>query len=609
MCGIFGSFDQHGAAIPDRELAAMAAALRHRGPDDHGVFQAPGVAIGNQRLSIIDLAGGHQPFVSADGRIAVVQNGEIYNYRELAAELATLGTPCRTTCDTEVILRWYEREGIACLRRFNGMFAIAVWDARERAVYLGRDRLGVKPLFVHGRGGRWWFASEIKGILAAGAPRALDAVALHHLLSFNYVPPPWTLFSGISHLMPGHWMRLHADGVRTVRWWDLADQAPVERPESAWIEEIAATLDDAVRLRMRADVPFGAFLSGGVDSSSVVGSMRRHQAEPVHTFAIGFHEERFDESPFAAEAAQRFATIHACRKLGPELIDDWPAAVWHCDQPHGDVSFLPMLALSRMARDQVKMVLTGDGGDELFAGYEKYAQWSQRRAAQADDDTAWRDYHACTSVFTETAKQALYTTAQAAATRGADAYDPAAAVFARSRHLDRTSQLCYLDCMLLLPGNNLVKPDRTTMAAALEARDPFLDPRLVELAFRMPGRLKLHQGETKHLLKRAVAPLIGHGLAYRAKTMFTVPIGEWFKDRLRTLLTAVLCDPRSEARGLFRPAAVRALIDDHLSGSANRTRELRLLIAIELWQRTFIDALHLRPPSFADLDVAWEKTP
>jgi asparagine synthase (glutamine-hydrolysing) len=386
MCGIFGYWDRGRRPMEDRLLEVMGHKLRHRGPDDEGIRHQPqrGVALGSKRLSIIDIAGGHQPFVSDDGQVAVVQNGEIFNYVELAAELRAQGVQLRSRSDTEVLLRLYEREGIACLRRLNGMFAIAIDDGREDALYLARDRIGVKPLYWMEQGGRTLFGSEIKGLLpAAAVPPQIDLEAIHHYLSFNYIPAPWTIWQGVRHVMPGTWIKLTRSGSETRRWWNLADQREQDHGFDDWSREFLAVLDDATRIRLRADVPWGAFLSGGVDSSTIVALMARHVQRPVKTFCIGFADPRFDESAHAAEAAARFGCDHTMEVAELDMLDRWPQVLHHLDQPHGDASFLPTLRLSELAARHVKVVLTGDGGDELFAGYDKYADYFRMRGSAA----------------------------------------------------------------------------------------------------------------------------------------------------------------------------------------------------------------------------------
>ncbi len=585
MCGIFGYFDRGGRSLSADTLRAMGESIRHRGPDDQGIFTAPGVGLGNQRLSIIDLAGGHQPFVSDDGQIVVVQNGEIFNHVELAQELARSGHPCRTHSDTEVLLRLYEREGIDFVHKLNGMFAIAIYDAREQALYLVRDRIGVKPLYLHDDGRQLTFGSEIKAVLKAGMPTpGMDEEALHHFLTFNYVPAPYTIYQGIRHLMPGHLLKVSAAGTRVRRWWNLAEVSPEHgRTEADWVEEFNAVLDDAVRLRLRSDVPFGAFLSGGVDSSTIVGLMARHMSEPVKTFCIGFDDPRFDESVFAQEAADRFGTQHVLEKVDPDMLDLWPMATYHCDQPHGDVSFLPTYRVSALAAKHVKVVLTGDGGDELFAGYDKYKSFfAQPEAGTWSDDEFQRRYFDSISLFTHAGKQALYGEDLARRLARVDSFDVARPYFQEVAHQDRINQALYLDMQLLLSGNNLVKPDRMGMAVSLEARTPFLDYRMMELAFRMPGSLKLKDGVTKYLYKKAVAPLIGENLAYRRKQMFTVPVGEWFRSGKAQYLREH-CRSDSAMGRFFANGALEKLAESHIAGQQNYTRELRAAIAMSHW--------------------------
>ena len=591
MCGIFGYWDRKRQALGDDALAAMALSLAHRGPDDEGIRHQParGVAVGNRRLSIIDLGGGHQPFVSDDGLIAVVQNGEIFNYVELAADLRRQGVRLDTGSDTEVLLRLYEREGIAFLSKLNGMFAIAIDDAREDALYLVRDRIGVKPLYVADDGQRMVFGSEIKAILPK--PRvgrsfdAIDLEAVHHYLSFNYIPAPWTIWRGIRHVMPGTWMKFGRSGVTTQRWWSLADQREKDHAFGDWAAEFMDILDDATRIRLRADVPWGAFLSGGVDSSTIVGLMARHVDRPVKTFCIGFADPRYDESAFAAEAARRFGCDHTSEIAELNMLDRWPQVLHHLDQPHGDASFMPTLRVSELAARHVKVVLTGDGGDELFAGYDKYAAFFGRADAQAmDASTFQRSYFDSISLFSPAAKQALYRPDVAARLAGIDSFDAAAKPwFDEAQHFDRVNRALYLDMQLLLSGNNLVKPDRMGMAVSIEARTPFLDWRMMEFAFRSRGDTKLSAaGDKKHWYKKAAAPLIGEDLAQRKKQMFTVPIGDWFRGDSYPWLAATLGG--SELLGsLFERGEIDSMLERHRDGSANFTRELRALAALALW--------------------------
>ena len=595
MCGIFGYWSRARKPLPDAALHAMAQQLVHRGPDDEGIWHQPqrGVGIGNRRLSIIDIGGGHQPFVSDDGQIAVVQNGEIFNYIELAAELRQQGVQLKTASDTEVILRLYEREGIACIKKLNGMFAIAIDDVREDAMYLVRDRIGVKPLYVLDNGEQVLFASEIKAITKAFVPvaqsnsalPAIDLIAIHHYLTFNYIPAPWTVYQGIRHVMPGTWMKFTRSEVQTQRWWSLADQRERDFDFDGWSEQFMTILDDATRIRLRADVPFGAFLSGGVDSSTIVGLMARHVSRPVKTFCIGFADPRYDESAFALQAAQRFGCEHIMEVAELNMLAQWPKVLWHLDQPHGDASFMPTLRVSELAAKHVKVVLTGDGGDELFAGYDKYAAFFARPDAQTLPAAAFqRQYFESISLFSPAAKLALYQPRVRDQLAGIDSFEQAARPwFDEAGHFDRINQALYLDMQLLLSGNNVVKPDRMGMAVSIEARTPFLDYRMMEFAFSSRGVTKLSaDGDKKHWFKKAAEPLIGHALAHRKKQMFTVPVGDWFKGASYPWLKETLQKSELLAQ-VFNGPGIDLMLEAHRSGAGNFTRELRALAALALW--------------------------
>ena len=591
MCGIFGYWNRSRAPLQDSQLEQMAQKLVHRGPDDQGIWHQPqrGVAIGNRRLSIIDIGGGHQPFVSDDGQIAVVQNGEIFNFVELANDLRAQGVQLKTASDTEVILRLYEREGIGFVSKLNGMFAIAIDDARQDAMYLVRDRVGVKPLYVLNDGEQVLFASEIKSILPLApinrAQAAIDLVAIHHYLTFNYIPAPWTIYKDIKHVMPGTWMKFTRTGVQTQSWWSLADQHEQDFGFNDWSEQFMSILDDATRIRLRADVPFGAFLSGGVDSSTIVGLMARHVSRPVKTFCIGFEDPRYDESAFALQAAQRFGCDHTMEVAELNMLSSWPKVLHHLDQPHGDASFMPTLRVSELAAKHVKVVLTGDGGDELFAGYDKYAAFFARPDAQTMPLAAFqRQYFNSISLFSPVAKNALYQPHISKQLEGIDSFEQAAKPwFDQARHFDRVNQALYLDMQLLLSGNNLVKPDRMGMAVSIEARTPFLDYRMMEFAFQSRGMTKLSsEGDKKHWFKKAAAPLIGDDLAHRKKQMFTVPIGDWFKGASYPWLKNLLQNNELLAP-IFRAPEVDLMLEKHRNGTANYTRELRALAALALW--------------------------
>jgi len=590
MCGIFGYYNRTRQSLPAEVLQAMGKAIAHRGPDDCGIFEADGFALGNQRLSIIDVEGGHQPFISDDGQVVVVQNGEIYNHTELAEELAKDGFPCRTHSDTEVLLRLYERDGIEFLHKLNGMFCISIYDRKKQMMFLVRDRIGVKPLFIYDDGKQLLFSSEIKSLLRAGVRPKINERALNLFLAYNYVPPPYTMFEGVAHLMPSHVMKISASGIETECWWDLTKLATEEeRTESEWIESFNEIIDDAVRLRMRADVPFGAFLSGGVDSSTVVGLMSKHTKQPVQTFCIGFDNPLYDESKYAQEAADRFGCQHTSERVAPNMLGLWPMTTYHCDQPHGDVSFLPTFRVSELAAQKVKMVLTGDGGDELFAGYDKYKNFFNDKVSHLSPIDFEDQYCKNISLFTDEQREHLLSHEFKKGQKDFDAWQPTKDILGKSRHVSRLNQALLVDMLLLLPGNNLVKPDRMGMAVSLEARTPFLDYRMVEFAFRIPSEMKLKNGVTKYIFKKAVAPLIGEGLAYRKKQMFTVPVGEWFRTSLLPMVKDLLLSERAVSRNFFNQHYVQQLVDEHTAGKENYTRQIRALMAVELWCRCFLD--------------------
>ncbi|MEO1550292.1 MAG: asparagine synthase (glutamine-hydrolyzing) [Pseudomonadota bacterium] len=585
MCGIFGAFSHSGQPLDDATAHAMAQALDHRGPDAQGWASHSGVTVGNTRLSLIDLsAASNQPLVDEDGAVALVQNGEIYNYIELRETLMALGHRFHTTGDTEVLLRAYLEWGEGFVTRLNGMFAIALHDRRSGALLLARDRLGVKPLYLAQVGARVFFASEIKALLSAGVVARANLTALSQYLALNYVPSPLTAFEGVHHLPPATCLRLDASGETRSTYWRLSDVQPEPDMDASQAQAtLRDLLDEATRVRLRADAPFGAFLSGGLDSTSVVASMRDHMAGAVRTYSIGFDDPRFDETPHAKAAAARFKTEHKVQIAEPDTTRLWPHFIHACDQPHGDVSFMPMGMVSALAARDVKMVLTGDGGDELFAGYTKYLTAHESDALSGPN---WPERFARDTGLFGPDAQFMGDLADAFA---ADPHAPLSRAIASVPHQDPINQMLYGDTTVLLPGNNLVKPDRMAMAHSLEVRAPFLDYRMAEFAFQMPGALKLEGGETKAIYKAAMREIVGDTLTYRAKQMFTVPIGEWFRQALAGYCREVLLSGRFAARGLVDGAWLERLVEDHIGGRANHTRQVRALISLELWFRLFID--------------------
>jgi len=567
----------------------MGSLINHRGPDGTGIFsdKEQSISLGNNRLAIIDVKNGNQPFYSDNKEIVVVQNGEIFNFLELREELINKGLKFDTKSDTEVILRLYELYGVSELRKLNGMFSISIFDKRKKALYLIRDRIGEKPLYYNFQDNRLIFASEIKSILSIVKSREVDLESLNQYLIFNYVPPPRTMFKDIKQVMPGSYIRIDENNFSEVKWWELSEINSEQKKEKELKDSIYATLEDAVKIRLRSDVPFGAFLSGGIDSSSVVGLMSKNLNDPVKTFCIGFNENNFDESLFAKQAAERFHTDHYLEKVSPNLLDLWEETIYHCDQPHGDVSFMPTLRVAQLASKKVKVVLTGDGGDELFAGYDKYLNFFEKYGNGLSDIDFYSKYFENITLFNNELREELYSKATKSKINHQESENIMSTLLDKSKHFDQINKALYIDTMLLLPGNNLIKPDRMGMAVSIENRSPFLDFNMVELAFSIPGNLKLNNGESKLILKRTFESLIGKKLTYRKKQMFTVPIGNWLKTDLKDFCYDLLLSPKSRKRNLFNYIFIEKMIDKHMSGEKNYTREIRALMALELWFRVF----------------------
>lgn len=569
MCGIFGYFDLDRSSINKECIFNMSQKLKHRGPDAEGNFVDNGILLGNTRLSIIDIEGGNQPFYSNDRKIVIVQNGEIYNHLELADEVKLRGNPCRSKCDTEVLLRLYELDGINFLEKLNGMFSIAIYDYRTEELILVRDRIGIKPLYFYKERNKIIFASEIKSILQSGIKKPnISTEGLSHYFSFGFIPPPFTIYENIQHVMPGEFISFSKKGLYTRKWWDLSKVSPqLQIKEDDWIDEFNFLIKDSTRIRLRSDVPFGAFLSGGVDSSTIVGLMSEINDAPIKTFSIGFTDSKYDETEFAIYASKRFGTEHEYKIVEQDMLDLWPTSIYFCDQPHGDISFLPTFKVSEIAKKKVTVVLTGDGGDELFGGYEKYL---------GEGKCDLKNYFKNITIFDDNEKKRISNI------NHSDSFGFFNEIAKEVNHQDNLNKKLFLDMMTLLPGNNLVKPDRMGMAMSLEARTPFLDYRVMELAFKMPGTLKIKNNQTKYIYKKAVRNLIGDKLAYRKKQMFTVPVGEWFKEKKYNF-----CKDRikvlQDKTNIINTDYINQLLEEHVKGARNCTREIRTIISLSYW--------------------------
>ncbi len=624
MCGIAGILSFEERPVAPARVRAMTDALVHRGPDDEGLFFGPGVGLGMRRLSIIDLATGRQPIGNEDGTVEVVLNGEIYNFRELRRRLEARGHVFRTATDTEVIVHLYEEEGAACVESLRGMFAFALWDDSRRRLLVARDRLGIKPLYwarYHGpHGDTLAFGSEVKAILALGElPVELDWGSVQHLFHFSTTPPAASIVAGIAKLEPGHLLLASArGGVETRCWWEPRFEADPGPTEAEWIERLRAKLVESVELHRVSDVPLGAFLSGGVDSSAVVAAMTRGAGSgsgPVRTFSIGFEESDYSELDVARMVAERLGTRHREQVVVPEVVEVLEELAWYLDEPFGDSSAIPTYMVSKLAADDVTVVLSGDGGDELFAGYDKYRVERRERANRFLPAPVRRLLGAIGESLPEgaTGRELLRHTALVGADRYLDAgtlfkddqkaklfrpdvlermapYDPPNAV---RRFLDGSdghwlSALQRFDLATYLPLDILTKVDRMSMASSLEARVPLLDHELVELAARIPPELKLRGNRTKYVFKRALEGWVPQPVLDRPKRGFAIPLGGWFRGRLGPYLRELLLSETSRRRGIFQAGYVEDLLRLHAAG---RPLDLQLwtLLSFELWCRTFLD--------------------
>jgi asparagine synthase (glutamine-hydrolysing) len=624
MCGICGVVDYRLKRRIDRAgLDGMLETIWHRGPDDDGSYVVENVGLGSRRLSIIDVAGGKQPITNEEGSVVLVFNGEIYNYRELREQLRSRGHTFGTQSDTEVIVHLYEESGEDCVHALRGMFSFALWDTKLRKLLLVRDRLGIKPLYYADPGGRLVFGSEIKAILADRAATVEpNFEALANYLALKYVPAPQTMFEGISALPPGHLLTCDESGVKIRRYWDLTfAEEPAARGEEEYAEALAELLRDSVRAHLVSDVPFGAFLSGGVDSSTVVALMSEVLDEPVKTFSVGFAGDgaQYSELPYARRVAERYETDH--HEVVVEayhLVDLAEKVVWHLDQPIADDACLANYLVSELASRHVKMVLTGEGGDELFGGYARHAgeQLSGVFGAVPRPVRALALRAAGRVPGLRRPKLALYALCQpdeisrltnwfplfntdmrasllGSAMRAHVADDSAHRVFAE--HLedlqtrDPLSRMLYLDTKLWLPDDLLARGDKMSMAASLEARVPLLDHHVVEFAATVPSRLKVNRLARKYLLKKVSRPLLPAEVIDRKKQGFPMPMSVWFRGPAREFARDLLSAETVGRRGLFEPAYVERLLREHDSGFADNGSLLWGLVSVELWHRLFID--------------------
>jgi asparagine synthase (glutamine-hydrolysing) len=628
MCGIAGFVESTSAPMafgPDarQELARrMCAVIRHRGPDDEGVWTGAGAALGMRRLSIIDLTTGHQPIANEDRTVWIVFNGEIYNFRELRAALERAGHRFATSTDTEAIVHAFEEWGNGAIARLRGMFGLAIWDTRSRTLLLARDRIGIKPLHYAIANGRLYFGSEIKSLLEAPeVPRAIDIDALDHYLSFLYTPRDGSIFSGVRKLPPGHLLTWR-DGRTTVeRYYELPAVESFRGSEEEAVRDLRSRLTDAVRSHLVSDVPLGAFLSGGIDSSLVVGLMAETSGARIKTFSIGFDEPAFDELEHARRVARHFDTDHHEFIVRPDGVAILDRLVSHFDEPFGDASAIPTWYVSEMARRHVTVVLSGDGGDELFGGYDRYAphprvvafdRYSRyspsplrRLAALAAErlphgargknflrhvarDRPGR-YLDAVRFFSVDEKSALLAPELARQLSGPDPEARLAVHFDRYAALPWSSQMMRFDMDTYLPEDVLTKVDRMSMAHSIESRVPLLDNDVMAFAATLPASLKIKNGRRKHILKEVAATLLPREILDRPKQGFGVPLGTWFRGGIRELFADTLLSPTALQRGYFNAAFVRRLVNEHLAGRRDHTLRLWQLVVFERWHRQYAE--------------------
>ena len=627
MCGFAAWFDPEGGRPERAWLEAAAGTLAHRGPDDSGFHVEDGVGLAFRRLSIVDVAGGAQPLANEDGAVRIVYNGEIYNHADVRRDLEARGHRYRTHTDTETVVHGYEEWGDACVEKMRGMFAFALFDRGRRRLVVARDRLGIKPLYVARAGRAWVFASEVKALFAfPGVERRAHLPGLVEHLTLRYAASPATLFAGIEKLPPGHTMTVDAKGAAQRRFWSVPAWEPKhELSDDEALEELESRLTESVKLRLMSEVPLGALLSGGVDSSVVVAVMSRLLDRPVQTFSVGFDEPGpYDELPFARTVANHLGTEHREIKVSSrDLLREMPNLVWHQDEPVSEPAAIPTFLVSQLARETVTVVLTGEGGDECFAGYPKYAvdPLARRLAALpvavrepllslGVDRLPFRfrklQVVARSARFRDEAERlAAWFAGFAGRERarllspalrqhdglGAAAFRAALAESAARRPLDR---MLDADLRLWLPDDLLMKVDKMSMAASIEARVPLLDHPLVEWAARLPDRFKVQGLEGKVLLKRLARRLVPASIVDRPKVGFTVPLAPWFRSGLKDLLTDTLLSPTARARGWYDEAELRRTVADHLEGRRDRSRELWTLLTLELWHRAYIDHAPVR---------------
>lgn len=648
MCGIAGAaWTSNGKSLAVSDVRAMIDVLQHRGPDDWGILHSDasqsspdprvvisgtssnrsGVSLGHRRLSIIDLDSGRQPVDNEDSTVWTAFNGEIYNYRELRADLESRGHKFKTNTDTEVIVHLYEDYGVDFVDHLKGMFAISLWDAKNARLVLVRDRIGQKPLFYRCETSCIVFASELKALLQLpDAPRELNPAAIDQFLLYQYVPHPTSILKGYSKLAPAHRAVFENGELKIDRYWSPPySEEDTTLSTEQWQKQLRETLTEAVRLRMRSDVPLGCFLSGGIDSTIITGLMQQLSHQPIHTFSIGFPVKQFDERTFARMASDHLGTKHHEQVVEPEALKILPKLIWHYDEPFGDSSAIPTMYLSEMTRNNVTVALSGDAGDELFAGYNRYQAvriggyfdalpgplralatagiWQKmpasvkpksfrrrvKRLLAAMRKSPERRYLTWIGIFDEDRRPTIYSDEFRQTLNGFDAGGLLLDAYQHCPDRDFVTRTTCADLLTYLPCDILTKVDIASMTHSLECRSPFLDHEVVELAARMPMKFKLRGKLGKRILIETFDDLLPEAVWNRRKMGFGVPLDRWFRNELKPLLYDMLLDPSSLGRGYFRPDVVESLVNEHVEGRFDHSARLWALLCLEMWHRTYLD--------------------
>lgn len=625
MCGIVGYFNRNRESVDEKVMNDMLQKIHHRGPDDMGCYIDKNIGLGMKRLSIIDLQTGHQPIANEDNTLHIVFNGEIYNYIELREILQKKGHFFKTDSDTETILHLYEEYREDCVQYLNGMFAFAIWDETRKSIFCARDHLGIKPFYYYLDQYEFLFASELKAILEEkGIKRSLDYTAISQFLSFEFVPNPRTLIDSIKKIPPGHWLFVSERDTKLEKYWRLEDITISSRSEEDTVDELYTLLKDSVRLQLRSDVPFGAFLSGGIDSGIMTAMMSELLGEGVKTFSIGFENASYNELEYARTVSRKYKTHHTEYTLEPSSIDLIEKLVYHMDDPIGDFSIFPTFMVSQLAREKVKVVLSGDGGDELFGGYDTYLaqkfyyNYYQyipktmrerflvpicnllpptekkkgiinkiKRYVDGAELPSEYEHFRWMIFFEQKEYRTLFTE------DSLNQFDLARSYYFIPNYLENAgntglNRSMFLDIKSYLVDNILVKVDRMSMATSLEARVPFLDKRVVELAFSIPDKFKIKGRRTKCILKKMAGRLLPEKIINRPKQGFSIPMKNWLKGPVRSMMTDLLSYDRIKKQGIFNPVYIELLIKEHIENKNNHSHKLWSLMLFQLWNDTFL---------------------